>query len=379
MTASQLKEKIFTQVNLLRFTCFFWILGKIFTYESWLGGRDLPTVSFIEALDSLPSQIHLILYILSITLLTVVLIKPRRWLIVVFMFFEVFSVLLDALRLHAWEYMYLFLFGYLALYFNKPVYFRRVLICILASTYFFSGIHKFNGAFLHYIWDLFFIRKIFSYDSQITPFIHYAGLLMSMIEAAAGFLLLFSKTRKMAIFILVAMHLFILFFKIVIEHQPFNSIVPWNIMTIIYLVYLFNKPLGVQTVNKENYFPATARMVLGTFWFVLPLCSFVNFWPLELSSGMFTGKNNKVYICVKDSESMKAFRKVYIHNVKNTICEEGNIFNLSVYTHFQSTQEPFNAVWYYKRLCYRLREKYPDNDIRIFYSAYRKKKIVEIK
>lgn len=161
MTESQIKDKIFTQVNLLRFTCFFWILGKVFTYESWLGGRDLPTVSFIEALDNLPLQVHLSLYILSLALLTVILIRPIRWLIVAFMFIEVFSVLLDALRLQAWEYMYLFFFGYFALYFNKPVYFRKVVVYILASTYFFSGLHKFNGAFLHFIWDSFFLKKVF--------------------------------------------------------------------------------------------------------------------------------------------------------------------------------------------------------------------------
>ncbi|MFP9115649.1 hypothetical protein ACLI1A_17045 [Flavobacterium sp. RHBU_3] len=201
---------------------------------------------------------------------------------------------------------------------------------------------------------------------------------MSIIEAAAGFLLFFSKNKKNAMYILIPMHLFILFFKMVLEHQPFNSIVPWNVMTIIYLLYILSTSADVQIQKEKAVLPVSTKIVLAIFWFVLPLCSFVRLWPLELSSGMYTGKNDGVNICVKDDEKMRPFRKAYILNSKSTICEGGKVFSLAWYTHLQYSQGPINLVWYYKQLYYRLRKQYPDNDIRMFYKTYTDKKIIQV-
>jgi len=360
------------QAFLIRITCFFWLLGKLASYKSWIADRSLPTVALFEFFDALPNSVHIISFLVSILLIVAIIAKPLKILIQLFMVVEIFSVLLDVLRIQPWEYLYLFIIGFYITFKQSPAIFYKCLLLIIAATYIFSGLHKFNAAFLHTTWDNFFLRKVFGFsDAQIPAGIHYAGVFFSVGEFLLGILLLATKRKSSTVIALITMHLFLIVVNAVISAQPANSIVPWNILMIFILLYILKHSYKNQySLGKPLGLPKLSSCIILLFWYVLPFSNIFGFWALPLSSGMYTGKPPRVYICWDDF-GKKHIPVQYSLNSKPTkFCNNGRLLLLSNWTHLEATQAPFPAVWYYERLYKRLKEKYPNDAIKMVYTYY---------
>lgn len=367
------------QAFLIRITCFFWLLGKLASYKSWIADRSLPTVALFEFLDDLPVSVHLISFLVSILLLVTIIVKPLKILLQLFMVVEIFSVILDVLRIQPWEYLYLFIVVLYVVFEKRPLFFYKCLLAIVSSTYIFSGLHKFGGAFLHNIWDSFFLKTIFNYPNTPIPWgLHYAGILISICEFFAGVLLLVKKRKKLVIFALIIMHIFIIITTGLIPYKLINSIIPWNVMMVIILLYILHLSHSSRVDNQSVSLPSTTLCILLIFWYVLPFSSLFGFWVLPLSSGMYTGKTPAIYICWKSSD-INVLDSAYLTKDVFSICSGNKLLLLDNWTSLESAQAAFPALWYYKKLNKRLKDKYPDAGIKMFCTYYPFNEIREIR
>jgi hypothetical protein len=369
------------QVFLIRVTCFFWLLGKLASYKSWIADRSLPTVALFEFLDALPSSVHLISFSLSMLLLSIMVFKPLKILLQLFMVVEIFSVLLDVLRIQPWEYLYLFIIGFHITFISRPLFFYRCLLALVASTYIFSGLHKFNGAFLHIIWDSYFLKKVFGLPYTVIPrALHYAGLFLSIGEFLMGALLLIMRKKTSVVFTLIIMHVFLIVVIAVLSRQPANSVIPWNIlMTIILLYILYFSQNSHYDALKIFALPKFSILVILLFWYMLPFSNLFGFWVQPLASGMYTGKPPRVYICWDDFGKGHVPVEYVFSNKKTNICSKGKLLLLNNWAYMESAQAPFQAVWYYQRLYKKLKEKYPNDAIKMVYTYYPFIDIIQIK
>ncbi|MFP9099340.1 hypothetical protein ACLI09_09820 [Flavobacterium sp. RHBU_24] len=216
-------------------------------------------------------------------------IKPSRRLIVLFLLAETGSVLLDALRLQPWEYMYLFIFLFSAIYINQPQKYYRALLLVLSSTYIFTGIHKFSGAFLNNVWDSFLLYRLFGFTKpHISPVLHYSGLLLGSMEFACGLALLLFTNKRLPACLLISMHAVILIVLGIMLKGHNYSVFPWNVLMMFLLIYIYKE----QTALRSGFsgYLAPPYFLLFVFWFALPLANVFGYWAHYLSSGMYTGK-----------------------------------------------------------------------------------------
>lgn len=353
------------QTNLLRVVCLFWLFTKAITLSTWTGIRELPVVSFFSFLNTVPAAVHILTLIVSSFFLTLYACKPKRLFLIVTLVSELVSVTLDAIRLQPWEYLYLFILFFAVLYYARPVLFFKIIILLFASTYIFSGLHKISGAFLNTIWnDLVLIHMCGMVRVDISPLQHYVGLCIGGVEFLLGILLLFPRYRVWACYGLIGMHLIILLSLGIALHGNNYSVYPWNVL-MMYMLY---------TISQEGFhaekhkLPNVAKLALFIFWFVLPLSNFFGYWGHYLSSGMYTGKTPKVYICIPEQLTVRL-------NAQNAIrdsvafCNGQVCVSITNWVEQQTGVMPFPEYWYYRELKNQISTKYNTN-ITMYYKQY---------
>src|ERR1019366_5120531 len=97
------------KIIITRLICFFWLVAKAISWKVWLADRVFPIVPPFNFLF-VPSFIHLVLFIFSLSALLALFIFPsKRFLLISVIIIEVFSCLLDQNRWQPWEYQYIFI------------------------------------------------------------------------------------------------------------------------------------------------------------------------------------------------------------------------------------------------------------------------------
>lgn len=367
----QIKE----QALLIRVTCFFWLLTKLLTVNAWLAFRELPTVSFLFFADDAPQWLHTLFFVVSVITLLASVYRPRKKLLTVFIIAETCSVLLDAIRLQPWEYLFMFIVSFYIFFKSTPVLFYRCLLVLLASTYIFSGLHKINGAFLHNVWDALILRKGFGFKA-IHPWLHYAGIALGIVETLAGLSLLIVKNKRTSVLVLITMHISILLFLGILLHGHNFSVLPWNVLMVVLLLYISRFPVQEQLAQP---FPKFALTVLIIFWFTLPAINFFGYWAHYLSSGMYSGKTPRVYICIKEAEGSEQLKRFYSPLKSKRTCKDYHRILLAEWVMEQTNTAVFPQQWYYSRMYNRLQKKYKKADINMYYTLYPHRNVKEIR
>src|SRR6218665_691219 len=248
----QLANGTFKTTTLIRITAIAWFFGKIMSWKLWLSDRLFPLVAPIDIFPEFSNDVHFFLLLFSLTGLLLVVVFPKKTvLILAVLLLEITSCALDQLRWQPWEYQYLLTFFFCFLYRKDVRGFIDAMSLLLIATYIFSGLHKFNPAFLSNVWDNLFLHKLFGF-TDIHPVLHYSGILLPVAEILSGIGLLFSKNKKPFVVLTLLMHAFLLM-VLGPAGLHLNSVIwPWNaaMMLLVYSLF-FNKE---QPVFSSHYF-----------------------------------------------------------------------------------------------------------------------------
>jgi hypothetical protein len=164
------------------------------------------------------------------------------------------------------------------------------------GVYFWSGIHKANGTFVHE-----------SFPWMMEPFTRFlppianrcllaGGFAAPVVEAAIGIGLLTRRFRRAAVLGAVGMHGFILASIGPQAHHWDTVIWPWNIAMAACVVLLFWQERVRMGIGQSVF----QRLVLILFG-IAPVLSFVNLLDGYPSFALYSGNNNSATIYMSDA------------------------------------------------------------------------------
>jgi hypothetical protein len=296
-------------ILILKITCLFWLIAKLMGRRMWTTQRLLPTVPAFEFLDYVPSIVHTILFVLSVSFLILIFLKKNKYFMIGLLGAEFLSYLLDQNRLVPWEYLYAFIIFIFIINQDTPALIAPSVILLLVSTYFYSGLCKLNEGFLHIVWSNMMLHAFFKVPSEIINqnWVHYSGYLLGVTELLAGLGLLFKKTKVSSSVILIVIHLLILLLLGPLGLSGYRVLWPWNISMILflYVIFLYKRS------NAITFRPATEgwNKLVFVCWVILPALSFFGYWDRNLSSNLFSANLPRMIICVNDTSKCKPLQR----------------------------------------------------------------------
>ena len=267
---------------------------------------------------------------------------------------EILSCVCDQNRWQPWEYQFLFMTAaYLVVKDRDRLRINWQLI--IAGIYFFSGISKCSSAFIHDIWQNLILHHFFGV-AEPGKWLLRAGYVLPVAEMLAGIGLLTGRMRRLSVWFLTAMHLFIL-----TGFGPFglaiNSVIwAWNIaMPVILFLLFYSSPLRYQ----RKYFLKPFTSVTLLLWWIMPWLQLAGYWDKYLSSVLYSGGVEQLYICSDDVAAMKQFSSLFEQN-KNVPCNT----SLSIYKWSMAEMNvpPYPELRIYRAVAKEWMKKYPEKN-----------------
>ncbi len=288
--------------------CLGFLAGLLLSPRLWLSTRTYPLTPAADLWPGIPYPLDHVWYIALLGLLGAVLVVPRpRRLLVAFLVLGGLLALGDQSRWQPWAYQYFLIGIALAAYpwqdaeKNPEQAAASLNACrvIVAGTYFWSGVQKFNWSFLYegFPWLL---QPFVSPTETVQPWLAAGGLAAALVEMGLGIGLLVRPLRTAAIVGVCAMHFFILLCLGPLGHN-FNRVVwPWNLVMPLFTLILFARsgPLGsAGMLRPHRAVHVMALLLLG----VMPALSFVGLWNHYLSAALYSGNTLQGFVYVRAS------------------------------------------------------------------------------
>ncbi len=391
---------------LLSVTCLFWLTAKIISWKLWLTERLFPVMPAFNFLSAVPAIVHWILLLASVALLIALTIRPAyKPLQYILLLVEVCSCLLDENRWQPWEYLYLFILLLFVLNKSgKTLLLHSCFVIVLASIYFYSGIHKMQESFVTHMWDHTILKRMLHLPIPFRSknWLHYCGYTLPIVECAGGVGLLFAATKKIAATLLIAMHVFILVLLGPLG-TGYNLIVwPWNIAMIFYLYYLFIKNETVSSIQfwcspggrsnkwsvstpttaeprsvyspteiRNDNFGSTHRFYLPGFrlkillfcWAVFPALNFIGWWDHYLSWNLYSHTLPTMTICITDILTDNRLKPYLNKKVNPLICEGNAQLNIQTWAMKEMNVPPYPELRNYKKIKAYWLKNYPADKV----------------
>ncbi len=355
--AANHKEK--SAAPLIRLVIICWLAAKFISLKVWIKDRLFPVVPVADWL-SWPSEVHYILFAASVALMLFLLMAPTGKKLFILLFItEIFSCAADQTRWQPWEYQYLFTILICIINYNND---KKTIGCIafvMAATYFYSGIGKLNEAYLVMVWDNTFLKQIFKVKESLIQqnFLHYSGYLTAIAEIAGAAGLFFTRTRKAAAWILIAMHLLILY-ALGPLGTNYNAVVwPWNILMAILLYIIFIKQ-DILPLNITALWQGWNKMVL-LFWGIFPALNYAGCWDSYLSSRLYSGELPQMAICIKDSNEIEELQPYLSRGDVYHLCDGRAKVNLQAWAMKEMNVPPYPEIRVYNKIRRQWAQNHP--------------------
>ncbi len=305
------------KLDLIKITAsLFFILGTLMSHDLWIQHRNFPTIPIIDDFVQLSPFIDSALFYAMIVLLLVsTSLKNKIYLIAFFaiLFFLLFQ---DQIRWQPWVYIYILVLlpFLLKLEKNSRESVINYLQLLFIGIYLWSGIHKFNANFSDYIVEG-FARYLFNISTAETlDSIKSFGYIFPCIEIFAALFLTMPKTRKIGLFAIIFMHLFIIVYISPLGMNYNYIILPWNIFMIITGILLFYNSKRLLLFRGRTLVHKLLTLFVMLIMF-LPALNFFNYWDSYLSFSLYSGKIDSYYVLSKDDFSSKQIN----YDIKNYI------------------------------------------------------------
>ncbi|MFT4663658.1 MAG: hypothetical protein ACI9XB_000598 [Gammaproteobacteria bacterium] len=265
------------------------ILLQLFLTSSlwWSAGRTFPTVPFFNFMPPIAYWWFqsLLPWLFVINLLLVLIFPKIKKGLLLVITLAILLILFDVNRLQVWMYQWFCMLT--VLYFStKESTWKSCLQFMLMALYFWSGFNKLSIPYLEHSFP--YLMDAFSITKPIGD-MKAMAIISALIEMGIGIGLFFQKSRNIALWIAILMHLLILLIL-----GPFganvNEVVwPWNIAMIFIVLLLFHSApfSGLSHLWKRSFL----IKIIMIFWGLMPLGNVFNIWDEQLSFKMYSGTN----------------------------------------------------------------------------------------
>jgi hypothetical protein len=272
----------------------------------WWSERTYPTAPCFSWIPVFPVWVHNVLAACFIALPFIMLLtKHKRILSLIYIILYILFVLQDQNRLQPYYYQLFFLMALICLpgkvsRQNQHRQLFGLLSLVLFGTYLWAGIHKINP---------YFQERYASMGS---------GYWMPALEIAMALGLLWPRTRRTAVELLVLMHLTLAIVFSPLCYDWNTVVIPWNLAlaTLSVLVFWRAEEPGIQWFKPSG----TAVQPLVILLFVLlPALNFAGLWDHYLSFSLYSSKVPYVKIYLDDAHQANL-----PENIKKYVYEDRN-------------------------------------------------------
>jgi len=312
---------------ILKITVLCWTLYKLSSLKLWHSNRDIPLVPVFENLK-FSNNFNLFIFYLSFLALGLLFFYTQKKVFLYLVFFaEITMCLLDQLRWQPFNYQNILIILFAIVYRNNHKFFFYNVLFLFSFTYIYSGIHKFSGEFLAFIWDNLILKKGFKFSKEIifNKTVHYSGLILPIIEIILGVLLLFfKKYRKTAIVLLIFMHISIILFLSPLVLKFNMIVIPWNLAMIGILILYFKSFDFEFKEFFKNKFSFFVVFIIG----IMPMLSKIELWDYSLSFKLYSGDYINMHICIPNNLEVNPKYKKYLIKAKKKTCNTDYILDL---------------------------------------------------
>lgn len=272
---------------------FYTVLGSLLacvliSYPLWLNDRTIPLVPVVEWLVLIGWTHHVFIGAWGSLFIFLMVYPAKKGPLILFLILSIVLALQDQLRWQPWFYQFLLLLLFYCLYASDRISKKELLsifrVC-LVGIYAWSGIHKFNAAF------------VYEYLPDVIGFeVGMIGYAIPVLETILAIGLLFARTRYTAVTGVLLMH-FLILMNVLFGSMHHNLvIIPWN-LAMMYLVYLL-------FWNRENHrflIPKLSTFTASLIFLVLPGFNLAGMWDGYLSFGLYAEKHDKGALYVSES------------------------------------------------------------------------------
>ena len=346
-------------VIVLRIISIAWIFSKLICFKLWGADRDFPLVPVHDSLSNFDPFIHDFLFGSSLLLMLLFLFFPGKKIAAIIICLELFSCCLDQNRWQPWEYFFLFML--MAYVINKQSNkLPGIWLLIMAGLYFFGGIGKLNSTFIHDTWKYLMLHRWLGISTS-NIWVTRSGYLLPLLEMLAGLGLLFNLTRKVSVIILIGMHLLILLMLGPAGLNINHVVWPWNIALAILLVITFIN-------SSQIVFTRMARdpfvWVVLLCWWLLPWLRFAGYWDKYLSSVLYSGGVEQLFICTDNPAAIKQLGKYMDSSFSVIPCSPVlSVYNWGIH---EMRTAPYPEPRVRNAIIKAWKQKYPGNNDRFY-------------
>lgn len=347
--------------NFIRTTLFFLFLCKIPSHHLWLADRTVPIVPLFDFLYSLPNFLHTFLYAASILTIIFCFVKPaKKWLLATVLFLELASCLLDQMRWQPWEYQYITLIFILLINKKDNAAALALIVLVSSSTYIYSGLQKFNPHYFTLTWKNIFVTGFFGVSENVANniWVMRLGYVVPLSELTFGVLLLFNKTRKLAIICIVLMHSII---SLIVGPSGVNenyTVLFWNFAMIVFMLQLWR--VSINWADLYRFKKISFNYVAIVAWAFLPLLNLFGYWYFFLSSSLYSGRVDVCFIKVENPPPNFELRKYYKDKKADSNFVNIETIALQTWTNDELDTPPFPEEAVYRKVMQQWKKKYPN-------------------
>lgn len=256
--------------------------------------------------------------------------------------------LADQTRFQPWLYQYLLILSALALPKKLSGSADSILNAyrlMFVAIYFWSGLFKINWTYAHMVFP-------WLAGNTIKTLLGVSGVesvaVMSAVgEMLIGLGLLFSRTRKVALWLCIFLHLGILLRLGPISYGWNSVIWPWNIAMILIAIFLFRRTPQVPAMDiakPQNFFHWSIVLLCG----VAPALSFVEMWDFYPSFHLYSGDHQAAQL--KFSEAVLLRLPQQTHGLVNKNEKGENLLHFETWCEKTMNVPPYPTERVYRSI-----------------------------
>jgi uncharacterized membrane protein YphA (DoxX/SURF4 family) len=285
-------------------------VGLAITPKLWVSSHRLfPLTPVWGGLPQPPFPFDYILAGLLLASLAGVELAPQAGLFIkIFLALAGLLAALDQGRWQPWVLQYAVMFGaLLILPWNRPSQWTAretggaldACRLFMAWTYFYSGLQKLGYGFVIVLAGM--LEPVFQRLHLNTAWLTLrllvpAALLLGLVECASGVMLVFERTRPVAVVSTILMHVSLLLWLGPLGLNWNYAIWPWNLAMIALLLLLFRRgsPWDFKTLARRHPYAQAVGVVFG----VLPLLTLLGWADSDLGFSLYSGaiKAGNIYV-----------------------------------------------------------------------------------
>jgi len=292
------------RASIVRVTSMAFLFSLILSWRAYIPSLRIFELSpVIEILGPIPVWVDWTVLILNIGCLGWLLMKPlQRAPAFAALACTVFWVLQDLLRFQPYTYMYVFTILLVVFFKSDGIQALKIMV---ASVYFWAGVHKINATFfLNLLPGL--LEPFYKFPKEPSLFAAFMALAIftvPLFEAAIGLLLVFFPRQKRLTILMAFIMLVVVLICLGLDGYTWNMIVwPWNIYLFLLLFLLLYGPASAgEKLRLRLDTPTVATIALFSIAPALALFGWGHSYP---SFKLYSGNTKRAEVIFSQNENM---------------------------------------------------------------------------